>query len=305
MLSYDFYTIITTITNKITQLGDQIKLAEGKLKLSFPESTKRHTFVIRVVTKLKQNCEVLKLRLENVKAMIDGLKSHFEENELVKNYLKPSQEQQAAKVTAFVPTTSTPFLHSLTTYQKLKESLTMPTQTDDDKLTENKNAFIALSFQIASTLFGYGISVLQIFMQNFPEQMCNFKDDTNYGLKQLDTLKNPFEIFSSLNLSDNFDLDKTNYTPSIQRKFTKLTSFSTLLPFGSTKIENTPLFTYDSLTSLVTQVVSVGGSKPRRLLRHQHHSNSPSQQKKRPKKRKTIKKGNKKRKISIIKSSIS
>ena len=309
MLLYNFDTIIRFIAKKITPLDHEIKQAESKLTESSPltGSVQRHTFVINAVQKFKQNCEVLILRLENVKAMIGGLRTHFEENEIVKNYLKPSQEQ-TTKVTAFVPTTS--FLHSLTTYQKLKESLTTQTLSDDD-LTNYKNAFITLSFQIASTLFGYGISVLQIFMQNFPEQMCSFNDDTRYGLKQLDTLKQTFEIFtglpsvnSPLVKSDEFELDNTNYSTNIRKKITKPTPFSTLVPFGPTnKIENMPLFQLPTLYELTTQVGFMGGSnRPKKRKTIKNKLNSV---KKISNKKKTIKKGNRKRKISIIKSIIS
>jgi hypothetical protein len=70
----------------------------------------------------------------------------------------------------------------------------------NDVLLMYKNAFVTLSFQIASTLFGYGVSILQIFMQNFPEKLNSFTPpdgdtELNYGLQQLDKLKAPFQPF--------------------------------------------------------------------------------------------------------------
>ena len=165
-----------------------------------------------------------------------------------------------------------------------------------------KNAFITLSFQIASTLFGYGISFLQIFMQNFPEQMNNFNQDMlqpskpNYGLQELDKLKTPFKTFVNEEDVENQDFELSDYALDLLPYSTDFgkTPFNLLLPLDD-KLSSVPLFYFNTMCKALdipertSDTFLIGGSKPRILLRHQHHSNSPSQQKKRPKKRKTIK----------------
>ena len=195
-----------------------------------------------------------------------------------------------------------------------------------------KNAFVTLSFQIASTLFGYGISVLQIFMQNFPEQMNSFSpqsgsgsEDKNYGLGQLDDLKKPFKAFVDTGDVENQEFEITDYAfsllnppapaPTSAPLTPNPTPFNLLLPFGD--LTKVPLFNTQVFDRalLSTSGGFIGGKKQRRLL------SSPSQQNNRPKKRKTIKnklnpvkktsnkkktikKGNRKRKMSLRKSSI-
>jgi hypothetical protein len=193
-------------------------------------------------------------------------------------------------------------------------------------LLSYKNAFITLSFQIASTLFGYRISVLQILMQNFPEQMNNFNQDMvkpstpNYGLTELDKLKTPFNPFVGAGDVENQEFKLSDYELSLLSSSPPFnpTPFNILLPLGD-KLSNVPSFEFNMMAKLLripereSTILLMGGKKQRRLL------SSPTQQKKRPKKRKTIKnklnsvkktsnkkktikKGNRKRKMSIQKA---
>jgi hypothetical protein len=92
MLYYDFTTIIKTINEKMGELDTLIKSAEDKLKKSsnLTSSPDRHNFIIKVITKFKENCKILILRLQNVKTMISGLRKEFKKNEVVRKYLNPA-----------------------------------------------------------------------------------------------------------------------------------------------------------------------------------------------------------------------
>jgi hypothetical protein len=168
-----------------------------------------------------------------------------------------------------------------------------------------KNAFVILSFQIASTLFGYGVSILQIFMQNFPEKLNSFtapdgSTDTNYGLNQLDKLKEPFESFVSNGdvKSQEFDLQPSDYETQLATLTPALTStpFNILLPLGKQKLKNVQIFKVSLVAKVLgippeqtsqADVLVMGGKKQRRLLLPP--PSRPLQSNKRPKKRKTIK----------------
>jgi hypothetical protein len=148
-------------------------------------------------------------------------------------------------------------------------------------------------------------------MQNFPEKLNSFTlsvggdADTNYGLKQLDKLKEPFRPFVtavdvktqvfSLQPSD-YETQLATLTPAPTSTPTPTlnpTPFNILLPLGHALLSNVPLFNTKVVASALSisiplQQMSqpddfIGGKKQRRLL------SSPAQQNKRPKKSKTIK----------------
>ena len=179
-------------------------------------------------------------------------------------------------------------------------------QEFNDILFKYKNAFVTLSFQIATTLFGYGISILQIFMQNFPEQLSFFTEKEqpqlpppklpklpteDYGLTQLNDLKNPIKPFVTAKYIENqeIQLDQYVYEP-------KPTNFNLLLPTDpQTYPSNVPLFKLGNVAKMlsinipvipVIPHLAIGGKKQRRLL---PPPSRPLQSNKRHKKRKTIK----------------
>ena len=185
----------------------------------------------------------------------------------------------------------------------LPEMLSEAMKNVNDVLLLYKNAFVRLSFQIASTLFGYGVSILQIFMQNFPEQMNTFNEDGLYGLRQLNALKAPFQPFVTardietqvFNLSDYASVFTIHQDP---------TPFNLLLPIEN--LSSMPLFTKDKIQPASA---SGGGKKQRRLLPPRpkkrktikYKFNTTKKTNKPKKTKKTIKKGNNKRKTSIRK----
>jgi hypothetical protein len=162
-------------------------------------------------------------------------------------------------------------------------------------LFKYKNAFVTLAFKIVTTLFGYGISILQIFMQNFPEQLSFFtekespllspppkipkKPTEDYGLNQLNALKKPVEPFVKEYIENqDITLDQYTYEP-------KPTEFSLLTP--TLDLTKVPLFRLPDIP--VMPVMPTGGGKKQRRLLLPPPSR-PLQSNKRPKKRKTIKK---------------
>jgi hypothetical protein len=189
---------------------------------------------------------------------------------------------------------------------ELKSSLSDVMKEIDNVLLGYKNAFVTLSFQIASTLFGYGVSILQIFMQNFPEKLNDFtpsagsaEKPTN-GLQELDKLKEPFKSFVSNGdvKSQEFDIQPSDYETQLATLTPPLTStpFNILLPLGNQKLKDVQIFKVSLVAKVLdippeqmsqTGVVVMGGKKQRRLLLPP--PSRPLQSNKRPKKRKTIK----------------
>ena len=193
---------------------------------------------------------------------------------------------------------------------KQKKLLANGMQKFNNVLLLYKNAFVTLSFQIASTLFGYGVSILQIFMQNFPEKLNSFTplaagstEEPNYGLQQLNALKAPFQPFVTAKDIENQEFYLSDYAP-VFTSSPGTTPFNLLLPIAD--LSSMPLFTKDKIQPASA---SGGGKKQRRLLPPRpkkrktikYKFNTTKKTNKPKKTKKTIKKGNKKRKTSIRK----
>ena len=164
------------------------------------------------------------------------------------------------------------------------------------------NAFITLSFQIATTLFGYGISILQIFMQNIPERLSYYTESSTSpeerlkNLTELNNLKEPIDPFVNAGDIENQVFSLSHY--ALEFAGFKETKFSLLLPLENLTEEQVPLFTLHYVASKIGGInmsrfeINVGGGsggkKQRRLL--PPPPSRPLQSNKRPKKRKTIKK---------------